>query len=280
MKKLLFTTIFVLTAGIIGAFAQLAPPPISARQEVSQMVGDTKVSISYFRPNVRGRKVWGELVPYGQVWRTGANNATVIEFTNDVSVNGQKLAKGRYSLHTIPTESEWTIIFNKNADQWGSFTYAEKDDVLRVKAKPAAADFRESMSIDFDKVMQTSADVFIRWDKVSVPFTVDVGDVSGRLLTDVRRRMVSEPVQMANYVLNQKLTANYQEALGWLDGSIKMRETFGNLQTKARLLAETGNYKDAIATGDKAVQVGKAQTPTPANTADFEKVLAEWKTKK
>ncbi len=279
MKKLLLLTIFVLAMSL-SSFAQLAPPPESARQEVSQMVGDTKISIAYHRPNVKGRKIWGGLVPYGEVWRTGANNATVFEITNDVTVNGQKLAKGKYSLHTIPGETEWTIIFNKNAEQWGSFRYEMKDDVLRVTAKPATAEFHETMSLEIENVVKNVAEVHIRWDKIAVPFTVDVGDVSGRLLTDVRRRMVSEPVQMANYVLNQKMTANYAEALGWLDGSIKIRETFGNLQTKARILAETGNYKEAITVGEKAVQVGKAATPTPANTVDFEKVLTEWKTKK
>lgn len=279
MKKLLLLTIFVLAMSL-SSFAQLAPPPESARQEVSQMVGDTKISIAYHRPNVKGRKIWGGLVPYGEVWRTGANNATVFEITNDVTVNGQKLAKGKYSLHTIPGETEWMIIFNKNAEQWGSFRYEMKDDVLRVTAKPATAEFHETMSLEIENVVKNVAEVHIRWDKIAVPFTVDVGDVSGRLLTDVRRRMVSEPVQMANYVLNQKMTANYAEALGWLDGSIKIRETFGNLQTKARILAETGNYKEAITVGEKAVQVGKAATPTPANTVDFEKVLTEWKTKK
>lgn len=279
MKKLLLLTIFVLAMSL-SSFAQLAPPPESARQEVSQMVGDTKISIAYHRPNVKGRKIWGGLVPYGEVWRTGANNATVFEITNDVTVNGQKLAKGKYSLHTIPGETEWTIIFNKNAEQWGSFRYEMKDDVLRVTAKPATAEFHETMSLEIENVVKNVAEVHIRWDKIAVPFTVDVGDVSGRLLTDVRRRMVSEPVQMANYVLNQKMTANYAEALGWLDGSIKIRETFGNLQTKARILAEMGNYKEAITVGEKAVQVGKAATPTPANTVDFEKVLTEWKTKK
>lgn len=279
MKKLLLLTIFVLAMSL-SSFAQLAPPPESARQEVSQMVGDTKISIAYHRPNVKGRKIWGGLVPYGEVWRTGANNATVFEITNDVTVNGQKLAKGKYSLHTIPGETEWTIIFNKNAEQWGSFRYEMKDDVLRVTAKPATAEFHETMSLEIENVVKNVAEVHIRWDKIAVPFTVDVGDVSGRLLTDVRRRMVSEPVQMANYVLNQKMTANYAEALGWLDGSIKIRETFGNLQTKARILAEMGNYKEAITVGEKAVQVGKAATSTPANTVDFEKVLTEWKTKK
>jgi hypothetical protein len=277
-----------------AAFAQLTLPRESQRQEVSQTVGDTKITYSYHRPNVKGRIIWGCqtndvlpkggvtypcLVPYGQVWRTGANEATVIEFSNDVTINGQKLAKGKYSLHTIPGANEWTIIFNKNWGQWGSFTYDAKDDALRVTAKPTASDFHETMSIEIENVKANSADIFVRWEKVAVPFTVDIGDLNARLLNDARRRMANEPAQMANYVLSQKMTANYEEALGWVENSIKMRETFGNLQIKARLLAEMGRMNEAIATGEKAVQVGKAATPA-ANTAAFEQTLAQWKAKK
>ncbi len=279
MKKLVFLMILMLSASI-GAFAQLAPPRDSARQEIAQTVGDTKVSIVYHRPNMKGRKVFGGLVPYGEVWRTGANEATTFEISNDATINGQKLVKGKYSLHTIPTENEWTIIFNKTAEQWGSFNYDIKQDALRVTAKPMESEMHETMAFEIENVSANAAQIFIRWDKLAVPFTIDVGDVSSRLLNDVRRRMISEPVQMANYVLSQKMSASYPEAMMWLDNSIKMRETFGNLQTKARLQAEMGNYKDAITTGEKAVQVGKAATPTPANTTEFEKVLAEWKAKK
>lgn len=293
MSKKVFLSLIVIAACASGVFAQLTLPRESQRQEVSQTVGDAKITYSYHRPNVKGRAIWGCqttdvlprggvtypcLVPYGQVWRTGANEATVFEFSSDVTINGQKLPKGKYSLHTIPGASEWTIIFNKNWGQWGSFTYDAKDDVIRVTAKPMPSDFHETMSIEIENVKANTADVYLRWEKVAVPFTVDIGDVSARLLADVRRRMVSEPVQMANYVLSQKMTANYEEALGWLDGSIKMRETFGNLQTKARLLAEMGRTKEAVETGEKAIAVGKAATPA-ANTAAFEKVVADWKAK-
>ncbi|CAN5571722.1 hypothetical protein BH18ACI3_BH18ACI3_07270 [soil metagenome] len=263
----------------ICAYAQLTLPRESQRQEISQTVGDTKISIVYHRPNVKGRKIFGGLEPFGKVWRTGANEATVFEISNDVTIGGQKLPKGKYSLHTIPNEAEWTLIFNKTWNQWGSFEHETKEDALRITAKPVETDFRETMSIGIDNVTGNTAQVVIRWDKLAVPFTVDVGDVSGRLLTDARRRMSTEPVQMASYVLNQKLTANYEEALGWLDGSIKLRETYGNLQTKARLLAEMGRTSKAVATGEKAIQIGKAATPA-VNTANFEKILAEWKAKK
>jgi hypothetical protein len=291
--KVLYSALFILASSLC-IFGQLTLPRESQRQEISQTVGDTKISIIYHRPNAKGRTIWGCqtadvipkggvtypcLVPNGQVWRTGANEATVFEVSNDITVGGQKLSKGKYSLHTIPNGSEWTIIFNKTWNQWGSFSYDAKEDALRVNVKPTSSDFHETMAIEIEDVTANSAQIVIRWEKVAVPFTVDVGDVSGRLLTDVRRRMNAEPVQMANYILGQKLTANYEEALNWLDASIKTRETFANLQTKARLLAEMGRTQEAIAAGERAVQVGKAATPA-VNTAAFEKVLTEWKTKK
>lgn len=286
MKKL-FLTMILLCASSFGVLAQLTLPRESNRSAISQTVGDTIVSVVYHRPNAKARKVFGgELVPYGKVWRTGANEATTIEFSNDVKINGQVLPKGKYSLHTIPTESEWTIIFNKTAEQWGSFEYDAKQDALRVTAKPQAAGFHETMSLEFENIKGNAADVVIVWDKTKVPFTIDVGDVNARVLANLRQQMTAvkaddfrTPAQAANWVYAQKLTASYPEAVQWLDKSIAVRETFGNLNTKARILAAMNKNAEAIATAEKAVQVGKAATPA-ANTADLEKLLAEWKTKK
>ena len=152
MKKLFLLTILLCVLSV-GAFAQLNLPRESNRAAISQTIGDTVVSIVYHRPNVKARKVFGgELVPYGKVWRTGANEATTFEISNDVKINGQVLPKGKYSLHSIPTETEWTIIFNKTADQWGSFEYDAKQDVLRVPAKPQAAGFHETMGLEFENI--------------------------------------------------------------------------------------------------------------------------------
>lgn len=298
MKRTIFLIGILTLLSASNIFGQLTLPRESQKQETSQSVGDAKVSISLHRPNVKGRKIFGCstdkvlqqgnntnlpcLVPYGQVWRTGANEATVVEFSGDVMINGQKLPKGKYSLHTIPGETEWTIIFSKNWGQWGSFTYDVKDDALRVTAKPVASEFHETMSIEVENVKANSADFYVRWDKVSVPFTVDVGDVNARLIEDTRRRMISEPVQLANFVLAQKMTGSYQEALGWVENSIKLRETFANLNTKARLLAEMGRKAEAIATAEKAIQIGKASTP-PANpnaVAALEGEVQKWKASK
>lgn len=286
MKKTFYLLSILTLFCASNVFAQLNLPRESQRQNLSQVIGDTTVSIVYHRPNTKARKVWGELVPFGTVWRTGANEATVFEVSGDVKINGQVLPKGKYSLHTIPAADEWTIIFNKKSDQWGSFTYDAKDDALRVKAKPLKAEFAETMAFGIENSTMNSAQVVIGWEKVKVPFTVDVGDVTGRTLTEIRKAMTNlkaddarTPGQAANWVLTMKMAANYEEAIGWLDAGLKNRETFGLLNTKARLQKESGKTPEAIATAEKAIQVGKAATPA-ANTADLEKMLAEWKTKK
>lgn len=303
MKRTLFLVGVVslfLTMSVIG---QVAVPRESNRQEILQMVGDSKISIVYHRPNVKGRtNVYGCtspnviqkgnytdpcLVPYGQVWRTGANENTTIEFSTDVTINGQPLPAGKYGFFAMPGEKEWTLIFNKVNNEWGAFTYKVEQDALRVKAVPTKlSDSRETLMYEFDNVSGSSAQVVLSWEKLAVPFTVNVGDINARVLNQYRDAIKNRKAddvrplnQGAGFVLNTKITASYDEAMGWLDESIKAKETFGNLNAKARLLAEMGKTADAISTGEKAVAVGKAATP-PVDTSNFEKTLAGWKAKK
>ena len=282
MKKLNLIAILIFTFSL-SVFAQLNLPRESQRQSVSQTIGDTTVTIVYHRPSVKGREVWGNLVPYDEVWRTGANENTTFETTNDLKINGKTLPKGKYGLHTIPTKGEWTIIFNKVNNEWGSFKYDAKQDALRVTAKPMNADFQETMSLGFENVKPTTADVVIAWEKVKVPFTIDVGDVNIRTLEEVRRQVAAAkaddfrtPAQGASWVLNSKMNLNYEEALKWIDVSIKARETVGNLNTKARLLAALNRKDEAIVTMEKAIAMGKAATPA-VDTTNLEKTLNEWK---
>ena len=285
MKKINLTAFFVLMFSV-GAFAQLNLPRESQRQEITQTVGDTKIALVYHRPNVKDRKIWDGLQKYGEVWRTGANENTTFEVTNDVKINGQTLPKGKYGLHTIPNKDEWTVIFNKVNDEWGSFKYDQKQDALRVSVKPLKIDLLETMAITFENVKANASDVVISWERVRVPFTVDVGDVNGRVLADLRVQTANAkaddfrtPAQAAGWVLNSKMTANYEEALKWTDASIKARETVGNLNTKARLLYGLNRKAEAIAAAEKAIQVGKSATPA-ADTSDLEKTVAGWKASK
>ncbi len=140
----------------------------SPRKEMKGQVGDVEITVNYGSPSVRGRKIWGGLEPLNEVWRTGANEATRITFSKDVMVNGKKLAAGTYALFTIPTETEWTVIFNEEAEQWGAYKYQEGKDALRVMAQPM---MKEELAEKMDFYIEGN-DVILRWEKVAVPFSV------------------------------------------------------------------------------------------------------------
>ena len=147
---------------------------ISPKATVIQIVGFTEVRIDYSRPGVKKREIWGKLVPYDAVWRAGANEATKITFSTDVTVEGKKLKKGAYSLFAIPGKNDWTIIFNKVADQWGAFEYNESEDALRVKVKTEKAIWQEWLSYTINKASDTSAVIRLEWEKIKVPIKVEV----------------------------------------------------------------------------------------------------------
>jgi len=147
---------------------------ISPKATVIQTVGFTEVRIDYSRPGVKKREIWGKLVPYDAVWRAGANEATKITFSTDVTVEGKMLKEGSYSLFAIPGKNDWTIIFNKVADQWGAFEYNESEDALRVKVKTEKAIWQEWLSYTINKASDTSAVIRLEWEKIKVPFKVEV----------------------------------------------------------------------------------------------------------
>ncbi|NWF50508.1 MAG: DUF2911 domain-containing protein [Ignavibacteriaceae bacterium] len=147
---------------------------ISPRAEVMQQVGFTDIRIIYSRPGVKGRTIWGNLVPYNSVWRAGANEATKIIFSTDVLIEGKLLKAGSYSFFTIPGKKEWILIFNKISDQWGAFEYNEAEDALRVKVKPEKSGFQEWLAYTITKTSDYSATIRLEWEKVKVPFKVEV----------------------------------------------------------------------------------------------------------
>ena len=288
-----------------AASAQVTLPRPSQKASVMQRIGVTDVTITYSRPAVKGRQIWGDplpgqtadvkgeatlddqnkrpkdaaIVPWGHVWRTGANEATMFVVTDDVLINGQKLPAGSYSLHTIPTKDEWTIVFNGTANQWGSFDYDPAKDTLRVKAKPQWMNTSEEyLSYSFDPVTDDSAQVNIRWEKISVPFTVKVPDVNAVTFLKLKAAVDGAkpddwrtPYQAAVYALNNK---NEAQGMMWLDQSIKVKETFQNLSFKANTLYKAGKKDEAFALGDQAIQRGKADK---VDTSAFEKRLADMK---
>ena len=306
-----FKRISLLTLAILFTFTCAAPytsaqqPPLaikplrpSQKASVMQTIGVTDITITYSRPPVKGRTIFADapasmearakgeatldnqnerkpgepIVPYNHIWRAGANEATMFAVTDDVLINGQPLKAGTYSLHTVPGKDEWTVIFNSDAGQWGSFTYDDKKDVLRVKTKPQmVSDNQEWLMYSFDPVTENSATVNIRWEKVRVPFTVEVKDVKALWRSKADALIAANPtnevlpLQVAQTYANDK---NFTEALKFVDQSIKVKETFRNLSAKANILYNAGRKDEAFAAADVAIAKGKADK---VDTAAFEK---------
>ena len=232
-------------------------PRDSQHAKVIQRVGITDITINYHRPLVKGRKVWGGLVPYGEVWRAGANENTTIEFTDPVTIEGKPLAKGIYGLHMIPTENEWTIIFSKTASAWGSFSYNQSEDALRVTVKPHPAEMEEALAYEVDNVTPNSATVILRWEKTAVPFKIDVNtnEIVAQNLHAQLRGLAQYTWDgwddAANYFLANKY--NLEEALKDEDRSIAVEERYDNLMTKSRILDAMNHKDDATAARNKAL---------------------------
>jgi len=167
-----FAAVF-LFSGLISAQDENKGTRKSPKAGVSQMVGTTNVSVSYSRPGVKGREIWGKLVPYDKVWRAGADEATAVTFDKDVKFNGKKVGAGTYSFFVIPTENEWTVILNTVAEQWGAYSYDESKDLLRFTVKPEAADHTEWLQYTIDKTGDYSADLSMRWEKLKLTVKVE-----------------------------------------------------------------------------------------------------------
>src|SRR5277367_542185 len=174
VASVLLTASFCAAQTATSETLMLDLPRQSQHAVVTQRIGITDITVNYHRPLANSRQIWGKVVPYGQVWRAGANENTTIAFTDPVMVEGQALDKGTYGLHMIPGENQWTVIFSKNANSWGSFTYKQDEDALRVTVKPQAAEAHDALAYDFDDLKSDSATITMRWDKVAVPFRVSV----------------------------------------------------------------------------------------------------------
>ena len=273
-----------------AAWGQLQAPLPSPNATVSQTIGVTKVEVVYSRPHVKGptrkedRVIWGALVPYDKVWRTGANAATKFTVDTDVTVEGQKLAAGSYALYTIPGKTEWTVIFNK--DVTGSpADYSAEKDALRVRVRPEAAEMHELFTIGFPQVSSSSAVMAMKWEKLSVPVNLSV-DTNALFLANAKEAVAKAkaddwrtPLTAARYLYQNKYAP--ADAAAFLDKSLSVKETFANLSTKAGVLADEGKKKEAVAAAQKALAMKDAEPkPAPEAVADLEKKLAEWKAAK
>lgn len=281
-----FPVIFFALAAAPAALAQLQSPLPSPNATVSQTIGVTKVEVSYSRPHVKGptrkqdRVIWGELVPYDKVWRTGANAVTKFTTDTDITVEGQKLPAGSYGLYTIPGKTEWTIIFSKQAT--GNPDYSADKDALRVRVRPRAAEMEDHFTIGFPEVNSNSAVMALRWEKLSVPVNLAV-DTNAIFLSRAREAVATAksddwrtPLTAARYLYDNKY--DQAQAAAFLQKSLSVKETFANLSLKAGVEAGEGKKKEAVATAQRALALKDTEPkPAPEAVADLEKKVAEWK---
>ncbi len=261
-----FSRTLLLSAGVcvvsVIGLAQsfvLDLPLQSQHAVVSQRVGITDVTINYHRPLVGGRKIWGGLVPYGEVWRAGANENTTITFSDPVMIEGKPLDSGTYGLHMMPGADEWAVIFSKNSTSWGSFTYKQDEDALRVTVKPRPADMHEALTYDFDDVKPGSTIVVMQWEKVAVPFKISV-DVHATVEASLKKQLrnLSQYTWMswddaATYLLTEKV--GLDDALTYTSKAIENEDRFEDELTRSKVLLALNRKDDAAVAEKRALEL-------------------------
>lgn len=283
MKRRLLTRALpgiVLTLASGAALAQpaLTVPEASPKASVSQTVGMTDITVSYHRPAVNKRKVWGELVPWGEVWRAGANENTTISFSSPVTIGGKALPAGTYGVHMIPAQGDWTVALSNQHSAWGSFSYDAKEDAARFSATPRPADFAERLSYRFEDPTENSATLLMRWEKVelAIPITVDTKSVAVASFREQLRGLPRFGWQGWNQAANWTVRngGDLDQALAWSDESLKIAENYQNLRVKAAILEKKGDAAGAAALRDRAAKVA---TEADVNQRGYGLLLGEKK---
>ena len=261
VRPIALGAVLVLIAGTASAQNfRLVVPKESPRATASQTVGLTTISITYDRPAVNNRKIWGGLVPYDTVWRAGANENTMLEFSSPVKVGGTELPAGRYGVHTIPTPSTWTFILSKESNAWGSFSYEPREDALRLTLTPVAGPYIERLQYTFEDPTQTTVSLMLHWEKLalSVPFEVNTQQV---VLDSLSQQLRGLPKffgaawgQAGQWALAN--TKDVDHAAAWADSAVKLAPTFNNLRLKAAVLDRQGDSTGAKALRDQSLVVG------------------------
>ncbi len=264
--------------GASAARSEIRLPQPSPAAKVSLAVGVTDVEVTYHRPGVKGRAIWGGLVPWDQVWRMGANEATTISFSTPVKVEGQPLAAGKYGLFALPGKEKWTLILNKKSEQWGAYAYKKEEDVLRFEVKPQAGPATEWMAFTLTPAAADSATVEMAWESVRVAFAVSA-DVDQLTWTGIDSALAAKPdaqsyLEAAFYALEKN--SRLPEAMTWIDKSLALQASFWGHEGKAKLLQRQGKVDEAVQHLDQAIALAKGKTPQEY-VDGLEKLKTEWK---
>ena len=261
MQKFLFIA-FLLVFTITKA--QINTPQPSPQSTVSQKIGLSEASITYSRPAVKDRKIFGDLVPFNKLWRTGANGAPTIKLSDDANIGGNNVPAGEYSLISIPSEKEWTIIINKNPKLSGTSNYKQEEDLIRFTAKSeTTANNTESFTMQFIDVTEGSANIEIAWEKTKVTFPI-VFEYDSKVAKQITDKLAgptaNEYFSAARYYFETNRDLN--QALEWINKSLEKQERYWILTVKAKIQAGLGKYKDAIATAQKAKELADKDEDT------------------
>lgn len=280
MKKILLLAISFLFA--LNTEAQIKAPQPSPVGKISQTVGLTDINIEYSRPSMKGRKIFGGLVPFNELWRTGANASTKLTFSENVKIAGQELKKGTYALFTIPGEKEWAIIIHKNLDHWGTDEYKQEEDVFRVMVRPVALSTPvETFTMSIDNLKNASCEITLAWEKTAVSIPVALG-TDDAMVSSIKKAMdgpsAGDYYAAARYYHEENKDA--KQALDWVNKSLeKGGEKFWILRLKALLQAKNGDYAGAIATAERSSELAKKE-----DNADYPRMnnesIKEWKSRK
>ncbi|HMU69661.1 MAG TPA: DUF2911 domain-containing protein [Chitinophagales bacterium] len=283
MKKILTIGLLLITAATQKLSAQeLELPQPSPWAQVSQKFGLAQATVTYSRPSMKGRTIFGSLVPYGEMWRTGANKATELKLEGNVAINGQILPAGAYSLFTIPGEKEWTVIINKNTELWGTGGYKQEEDAMRFQVKVQSHTSTESFTIGFSNIKDNSAVLEIYWETTMISFEL-TNDFLEQGKTNITEAIAAAENTMslyndaAEFYLDNNLDA--KQALEWAKKSVAQRERYWNLFTLAKAYAKNGMNKEAIETAEKALTLSNEAKNTGFSQG-IEKELNKWKSNK
>lgn len=286
LLSILIVSLSALSAAGGAASAQqgIPMPMASPAASVKQTIGVTNIKIDYARPSVKGRVIWGDLVPYGQVWRAGANTATVVEFSADVKIEGKELKAGKYAFFTIPTKDKWTAIFNTNSKQWGAYSYNEKEDALRVEVKPTAVANRERLLYEIEPEGDDTGTLSLSWEKIKISMKVEV-NTKEKMIANIKRavEIASEDNAAIFYQAAQYYEQNnidMEQANKWIDTALKADQSFWNYEVKGRVMHKLKKDEEAMKHMQKAIELSKAAKDMPSEYWEkLQKEIATWQKK-
>ncbi|HHG84464.1 MAG TPA: DUF2911 domain-containing protein [Bacteroidetes bacterium] len=257
--------------------AQELPQP-SPAAKVEQRVGLTDVSVTYSRPSVKGRVIWGGLEAYDVMWRAGANSATLVAFSDDVKVNGHAIPAGKYAFYLTPSKGDWTVTINKGVENWGVGGYKEEEDVASFKVKPQVGPMMESLQYSFENIKGNSADMVMAWEKVRIVFPIEV-DVNGKAWTNIENAIAEAKADELWLVYRNSASflagANMKlgQAMTWIDKSISMHKSWYSHSVRAQVLHASGKTKEAIKSVEKAIVMGEADAKEKGKEFGYRKMM-------